>query len=178
MLLIALGCAYLHYLYLASKGLWWGGNICSGLFFYICGQIFVKRQYEREYVLLSIMTLAMIAFLKPTIVTMFGNFQIGNQEGLYLLWYPYCLSAIIVFNNLVRKIPKTMLKGQILTMIGRNSMYFYLFHYSVAISISMLYRSWVNDYNGWECFCYMCLYGLGFMPLFLSVFKNGTFHVS
>ena len=119
-----------------------------------------------------------IALLRPTVVTMFGNYLIGQQKGLYLLWYPYSLCGIIFFNNVMKRIPSRMLEHQMLTKIGRNSMFFYLFHYSVAISISMLYHRWIKDYNGWECFCYMCLYGFGFMPLFCSSFTKGHLEVS
>ena len=98
LLIVSLSLAFAHYLFLAKYKLYWPGNLCSGLAFYILGMKLKELQYNKKIVVSSLIVLVTIGILKPTIVTMYGN-TLLNENGIYVLWYPFCCAGIIIFNN-------------------------------------------------------------------------------
>lgn len=76
--------AFLHYLFLANHGVWWIGNVCSGMLFYLCGKELKNLQYNKVILIISAIALICIGVLKPTIVTMYGNYLLyGGGIILY-----------------------------------------------------------------------------------------------
>ncbi len=161
--------ALLHYLFLANRGIWWFGNFCSGLMFYILGIKLKELQFNKWIVTISIAILATIGFTKPTVVTMFGNFLLYD-DGIYLLWYPFCLAGIIVFNNIVKHIG-CILEHYHLDGIGHHSMIYYVTHYPLGFLVCALYKQYSEQQNNWELLMYLCLMWFGFLPI-LTYFFN------
>lgn len=162
--------AFLHYLFLANHGIYWFGNICSGLLFYIIGMKFKQLQYNRWSVIVSIIVLVLIGFTKPTIVTMFGNFLLYD-DGIYLLWYPFCIAGIIIFNNIVKYIGKYFTHYHF-DDIGQHSMVYYVIHFPLGYLVCALYEYYSEHQNNWELLMYLCLMWFGFLPILTYLFNT------
>ena len=57
--------AYTHYLFLANHGVYWIGNLCSGLLFYILGMKMKEIQYRKYALLISIVVVGGIIIYTP-----------------------------------------------------------------------------------------------------------------
>lgn len=164
--------AYLHYFFFANRGLWWGGNFSSGLVFYILGMKLSKLQYNKFVVAISFVILLLIGITKPTIVTMFGNFLLN--DGIYLLWYPFCLAGIIVFNNLIKFIGFLFVHYHF-DDIGRNSMLYYVLHYPLGFLVCDVYNYLSPSPNNWELLVYLCIMWFGMLPLITYMINSKHF---
>ncbi|WP_254917840.1 acyltransferase family protein [Fibrobacter sp. UWB3] len=162
--------AFLHYLFLAKHGLYWPGNLCSGLAFYILGTKLKNLQYNKKIVISSLIVLVTIGIFRPTIVTMYGNFLL-YENGIYLLWYPFCLAGIIVFNNLIKHMG-FILEHFHFNDIGHHSMIYYVLHWPIALLIIAIYQKISAAPNNWELLVYLCLSWLGLLPLMTYVFNT------
>lgn len=147
-----------------------GGNICSGLFFYICGKELKERQYDKRILSLSLLVLVVLGITSPTIVTMFGNFKLYDC-GYYALWYPFCLAGIIVFNNLIKFVGK-FLEHYDFDKIGKNSMIYYVVHYPLALAGCDIYNKFHSEPNNWELLMYLCIMWFGLLPFITYVFNT------
>ncbi|MBR4388586.1 MAG: acyltransferase [Prevotella sp.] len=162
--------AFFHYLYLADKGLWWGGNFSRGMIFYILGMKLKDLQYNKIVFVISLIIVIAVGVIKPTIVTMFGNFLLFD-DGIYLLWYPFCLAGIIVFNNLIKFTGK-FLNHYHFDDMGSNSMIYYVIHYPLGFLLCSAYNHFAPNPNNWELFMYLCLMWLGMLPLITYIFNT------
>lgn len=81
-------------------------NFFSGMFFYTLGYSLREKQFTFKILACSFITLFVIAAYSPTFVDMRSN-HLAN--GYYILWFPYCTAAIIVFDNFIKIIPQRYL---------------------------------------------------------------------
>lgn len=162
--------AFAHHIFLAKYGIYWGGNICSGLLFYILGFKLKEIQYKKKNLLVAIVILAIIATISPSIVTMYGNTLIYD-DGIYLLWYPFCLAGIVVFNNVIKSV-SVFLEHFHFDDFGRNSMIYYVLHWPLALLICTIYNKCVDSPNNYELLLYLCLACFGLLPLLTRIFKT------
>lgn len=108
-------------------------NIFPGMFFYGLGYVMKDRQYDRNTFLVGLAIYSVSLFYPSTV-----DFRVnGIREGLYSLWLVYAAAGIVVFNNIARFIGKVWP----LTYIGRDSMYWFLCHWIVLVSISRAIRA-------------------------------------
>ena len=170
LVLLSLLFAFAHYLFLARYGLYWPGNLCSGLVFYILGMKLKNLQYSKKVVIGSLIVLVAIGFFKPTFVTMYGN-TLLYEDGIYLLWYPFCLAGIIVFNNLIKRVG-FILEHFHFNDIGHHSMVYYVVHWPIGLLIIAIYQKICTTSNNWELLVYLCLAWLGLLPLLTYVFNT------
>ncbi|SHL93479.1 hypothetical protein SAMN05720467_0005 [Fibrobacter sp. UWB7] len=161
--------AFLHYLFLAKHGLYWPGNLCSGLAFYILGMKLKDLQYNKKIVISSLIVLVTIGIFRPTIVTMYGNILL-YENGIYLLWYPFCLAGIIAFNNLI-KYAGFILEHFHFDDIGHHSMIYYVMHWPIGLLIIAIYQKTTPAPNNWELLIYMFLINLVVLPLLTYLFN-------
>ena len=169
LMVILLLIALAHHIFLAKHGIYWGGNICSGLLFYILGFKLKENQYKKEVLFIAIVILAIIATTKPSIVTMYGN-TLVYDSGIYLLWYPFCFAGIIVFNNLIKHVG-VFLEHYHFDDFGRNSMIYYVLHWPLALLICAIYNKCVDVPNDYELMFYLCLSCFGLLPLLTRIFE-------
>ena len=57
--------AYIHYLFVAKHGVYWIGNLCSGLLFYILGMKLKEIQYRKYALFISLVVAGGIAIFTP-----------------------------------------------------------------------------------------------------------------
>lgn len=164
--------AFVHYQFLAKHGFYWPGNLCSGLFFYILGMKLKNLQYNNKVVVVSLIVLVVIGIFRPTIVTMYGN-TLLYENGIYWLWYPFCLAGIIVFNNLIKQVG-FILEHFHFNDIGHHSMIYYVVHWPIGLLIIAVYQRICSTPNNWELLVYLCLAWLGLLPLLTYVFNTKT----
>lgn len=170
---VLLMTAYAHFLYLANQGVYWIGNLCSGLIFYILGMKLKEIQYRKSAFFVSLVVIGAITIFTPPylpIVTMFGNFLL-YEGGKYLLWYPFCLAGIIVFNNFVKYIGR-YLKHYHFSDVGHHSMIYYVIHYPFGLLICVLYEHYSDRHNSWELLVYLCAMWLTVLPLLTYLFNT------
>ena len=67
------------------------------------------------------------------------------KTGSLPLWYLYAPAAIIVFNFLAHKIKTNVYP---FTVIGRDSMYWFLFHWPVLVIVNRLIINYTS-FSGW-----------------------------
>ena len=162
--------AFAHHIFLAKHGIYWGGNICSGLLFYILGFKLREIQYKKNILFIAIVILAIITLTRPSIVTMYGNILLYNG-GIYLLWYPFCLAGIIVFNNLIKRV-SVFLEHFHFDDFGRNSMVYYVLHWPLALLICTIYSKSTDSPNNYELMLCLCLTCFGLLPLLTKMFET------
>lgn len=166
---VALGIAVIHNVYIAPYGIVWIGNFCSGLVFYVLGSKLKMIQYNKSVFVLSVIVLILMAHICPTIVSMMKN-EVINR-GIYIFWFPFCLSGIIVFNNIF-KYSLRFFDSTFLISIGKDSMSYYLLHFTIPILFCRLYRYNNPEGNKWEFLCYMLISVSILLPILCKVFKN------
>lgn len=102
----------------------WLMNIPMGLFFYSAGYQLFEKQYRRSIFIVSLICLILIATFCDSevsiirLMTIFGNFYI---------WILYALVAVIVANNLFKKLGDHF-DIKYLNWLGKNSMLIYVSH--------------------------------------------------
>ena len=170
LMVVLLLFAFVHHIFLAKHGIYWGGNICSGLLFYILGFKLKEIQYKKNVLFAAIVILIIIAFARPSIVTMYGN-TLVYDGGIYLLWYPFCLVGIVVFNNLIKCVG-VFLEHFHFDDFGRNSMIYYVLHWPLALLICTIYNKCVDSPNNYELMLYLCLACFGLLPLLTWIFNT------
>lgn len=109
-------------------------NLFPALFFYGLGAKMKEMQFRRSVFLIALIAMA-ASFVFPSIVDFRTNRVMG---GYYALWLIYALAGIIVFNNLAKRINKSIWP---ITNIGRNSMYWFLIHWVVLKTVSPILRN-------------------------------------
>ena len=169
LVVVLLLIAFAHYIFLAKYGIYWGGNICSGFLFYISGFKLKENQYEKKVLFVAIIVLTIIALARPSIVTMYGN-TLVYDDGIYLLWYPFCLAGIVVFNNLIKCIG-VFLEHFHFDDFGRNSMIYYVLHWPLAFLICPIYNKCVDSPNNYELMLYLCMACFALLPLLTRIFN-------
>lgn len=162
LLIGSIGMAFSHY-YFMNGHYNWLGNMCSGMAFYLIGIISSKRQYKKVWIAISLIVMTLIGFYTPTFVSMFSNTLQNN--GCYLLWYPFCISGIILINNLFKFLHSKGLLFPILNTIGKDSMAYYLIHFSLPVLCCKLHLFKTPNGNHWEFLCYLLVTTAVLLPL-------------
>ena len=104
-------------------------NFFPATFFYGLGYYMKNKQFELKIFVFAT-CLYLISFIYPSTV----DFRVNTMKsGIFPLWYVYAPAAIIVFNFLAHKIQKDVYP---FTIIGRDSMYWFLFHWPVLVITS------------------------------------------
>lgn len=104
------------------------GNISLGLFFFGLGYLLREIQYNKYLIGMAIVVNIFIYCLFPSSVDFRANNVISGTYGGYIM---SAVSAIIILNNLFKKIP--LLNIRVLTYIGQHSMSFYLLHWPLLL---------------------------------------------
>lgn len=167
---VSLLLAILHNKFISSTGFIGGGNLFSGLFFFTMGNILSDTQYNKFWTITSITIVSLIAFVRPSFVSMFSN--VLQNNGLYVLWYPFCLGGIIIINNLFRNISKASIVYSTLGEVGRNSMSFYLSHFSIAVLACKLYHYYKPNGNEWQLLCIMVICAGIILPIIADILNK------
>lgn len=128
-----IGCAILGYIisYSSIPIPLYFSNFFPAMFFYGLGYTMKKMQYENITFFCAII-LILLSLTPPSLVDFRRNYIL---EGEYLLWLLHASSAIIIYNYIGNKIPYILWP---LTTIGRDSMYWYLFHWPILQIIYLL----------------------------------------
>lgn len=109
-------------------------NIFPAIFFYWLGFLFKKVQYHIVVFVLSVV-LYIISFIFPSIV----SFRVNQLIlGSYFLWVLYASAGIVFFNNIFKKFQLNIFP---FTIIGKNSLYWFLSHWFILEIISLIYNS-------------------------------------
>ena len=128
----ALLCSSIIYLYKLNIPLYFG-NTMLGLFFYVCGIVYNKQKnnIDKEYIYAILFIVYICIFVcYPSCV----DFRINMPtKGNYFLWIIYSLIACILYLKIFNKIT-----FNILSFIGRNSIYFYVWHWIILIYIKYI----------------------------------------
>lgn len=66
-----------------------------------------------------------------TMDIVFGNYML-NEGGEYLLWYPFCLVGIVVFNNIIKFVGRYLVHYHF-SDVGHHSMIYYVVHHPLGL---------------------------------------------
>ena len=159
---VALSLAFIHNVYIAPLGIIWGGCICSGLFFYLAGKILKDKQYNKGTFIISLIVMVCVFMFRPTFISMFGNFVQNN--GTYLVWYPFCFCGIIVTNNLFKSVPRSLLNHLPIQYVGIHSMAYYLSHFSLLLLACRLFH-YYGAGSDYMLLSYLCIGAFVLLPV-------------
>lgn len=114
-------------------------NVCSGLFFYGCGNLFRQMQYNAAVLVVALLILGLQIAI-PSNVDMHNN---SLTRGMYPIWILTSLCGCIIINFIFKALPRL----QILNFIGRNSLEFYVTHWNVILlaKICIVYIFNIHD---------------------------------
>lgn len=101
----------------------WVGNLFLGYFFYGMGDFLRDYQFNK-YLTIASTIVYLVCLFFPCSLDFYKNYSENN----YLLSTVYDLSAIIAFNSLFKRFID--IRIPLLTHIGRNSMIYYITHYT------------------------------------------------
>lgn len=174
LILVFIAIAFAHN-YFMQGSFNWIGNFCTGMFFYLMGIMLKDKQYNPRTIVLSVLLLLIIGLVKPTLVPMFSN--LVQNDGIYLLWFPFCLSGIILINNVFRKVSSYHISFPILESVGKNSMLYYLLHFSIPILLCKLHLFYQPDGNHWEYLCYLLVFTAICLPIISKIILNTRLNV-
>lgn len=162
--------AVIHNIYIADSGFYWGGCFSTGMVFYILGFIFKRLQFNKYIIIVSVI-LAISIFIKfPVFVAMYSN-QVINVNGVYLIWFPFCLAGIIVVNNISKYISFPLVHYH-LDDIGRNSITYYVAHYPLGLLFCSMYNHVAYSKNSFELLVYLIITSIGILPLVCYFFNK------
>lgn len=116
-------------------------NFFPATFFYGLGYYMKNKQFELDVFIMALF-LYLISFIYPSTVDFRVNIM---KTGSLPLWYLYAPAAIIVFNFLAHKIKTNVYP---FTVIGRDSMYWFLFHWPVLVIVNRLIINYTS-FSGW-----------------------------
>ena len=114
-------------------------NICSGIIFMFLGYKFKNIQYNKHIFIISITIYAILQSIYPSAIHMRAN---NVAIGSYILSYPAAILVIISINNIFKNIKYSF---PILSLIGRNSMGIYLFHWIILTIVETLFTLFSID---------------------------------
>lgn len=102
------------------------GNICYGLAFYSLGNLLRDIQFHKTFFCLSVFVY-FIHFFYNSSIDVHSDYVTGMSPA-YFLAVIYSLAGIIVFNNVFKRVIAR--KVPLLTYIGKNSMIYYVTHWT------------------------------------------------
>lgn len=128
-----IGCAILGYIisYSSIQVPLYVSNFFPAMFFYGLGFFMRERQYHNTIFFCAVIIL-LLSVTYPSLVDFRRNYIL---KGEYLLWLIYASSAIIIYNYIGNKIPYNIWP---FTVIGKESMYWFLFHWPLLQIIYLL----------------------------------------
>lgn len=100
-------------------------NICTGIFFFLMGNLMKEIQYHTFSFIISIVGYLSFCICGLTIVDMRLN---ELHKGSYLFFPLASIFGIILINNLVKRLN---IRNKVLEFIGKNSMDFYVLHWII-----------------------------------------------
>lgn len=128
-LFISLFCSSIIFLYKLDMPLYIG-NTMLGLFFYVGGILYnkIKNYTDNRYIYISLFVICcFILIFYPSNV----DFRINmTTSGNYFFWIIYSLFGCILSLKLFSKA-----HSRLLCFIGRNSLYFYVWHWIILVYI-------------------------------------------
>lgn len=130
--------------------------------FYALGRYLKDLQYTQLLIWSSLMLLIVMWLFCPVIVNMYGNYV--QNDGVYLLWYPFCLAGIVVMNNVIRLIPNGFFSYFKFENVGVNSITYYLAHFSIMVLVCKLCLHY-KVCSEWELLFYVTLVSFILLPI-------------
>ena len=167
--LLSVAIAFIHFTFFSGTYNWLG-NISTGLFFYLMGIKMRDIQFSRISLIVSLLIVAITVITKPVYVSMFSNTV--QNDGFYLLWFPFCLGGIVLINNLFKFLCEKNVTFPIIQSIGLNSMTYYLLHFTVPIFICHLFIYRCPQGDKWEFLCYLLISVSLVLPVLCNVFLH------
>lgn len=119
----------------------WIGNTFLAVFFYSIGSILKTFQYKKQVFFLSLIGYIVIYVMCMEIVDFRTN-RSTSWEG-YLLWSLWSICGIIVLNNFTKYMPHINL----LSLVGANSMAFFLMHWPLMLFMSFVCNLLAVDFG-------------------------------
>lgn len=120
----------------------WMANIPLGLIFYTLGYKLKDKQYESIFIIVSIV-IAALSLLMPCSSYTFRTVQ---GSGSFLQWIIVSLAAIILLNNIFRRLPW---QWNLLQNVGRNSMTWYVWHWPLLTLSRLFFFSLLGIPESW-----------------------------
>ena len=116
------------------------GGLMVGLFFYALGDLLRSRQYGIWQFIVSALLFALSIMIGIQRVSIFRNNL--EQGEYYVLFFIQSIAAIIMVNNLVNRLKLS--ETNILCLIGRDSIGFYVSHWPIVLVILTLLKQLGN----------------------------------
>lgn len=120
----------------------WMANIPLGFFFYALGFKLKDEQYKSTLVVISIAVVSISVVLPHASFT----FRTMQGDGCFLQWLIVSLAAIILLNNIFRRLPW---QWNLLQNVGRNAMIWYVWHWPMLTLSRLLFFSMLGIPEGW-----------------------------
>lgn len=144
----------------------WIQNLAAGMFFYSAGYC-LKDIKKSKFLLCICGGLYVLSLVKPNIVDFRTN--ILSSNSVYCLWLLFSLGSIIFYNRLFIATPPNMLRRNVFTYIGRNSMFFYCSHWIVIMIVKQLVKYSGIVMNSEIFFILLLLVEAFLLPLFVII---------
>lgn len=146
-------------------------TLFSGMCFYSFGYLLKNTQYLTKSLTIASICLFIITIYCPTSVDMRINYL---AKGLYFMWFPYCISGIIVINNLIKATDNTLMKltglYRIIVNIGKESMGYYVLHWIVLLVANHILALTLPSTKGARAFWIITIISALILPILTKLF--------
>ena len=141
----------------------WFGNVFLGMFFYALGDLLRERQYDR-YIFAIALPIYIIHLFFPCYLDF-----IWNSSRIFPLSVLYYVSGIILFDNVFKRLFNY--KIFLLTYIGKNSMVYYITHYTFFRLLFTLLDRYSINLVGWPLYLVTLVISIFFLTSMDYLFR-------